>query len=266
MKGAGNQGHYYARPGMTVLDYGCGTGASLLELRAMGADGYGIEVDPNVKAIADRLDLKIQIGSLAEVPWPGITFDLISLNQVIEHISDPKRLLRLLKSCLKEGGVVVLSFPNLTSLYRRLCGRRWINWHIPYHLHHFSRNAFSRLCKQEGWMVVEWKTVTPNLWTLMQLRALTNRPERGKPNPLWVPQEATQSDSAFMHKTPRARWVRLLLALHNRLRASARRAGRIFGHVGILVVNRTIDFLGMGDSLLVIVRPDNSAPLGTRER
>ena len=258
MKGIGNQGHYFARAGMTVLDYGCGTGTSLLELRAMGADGYGIEVDPNVKEIAERLDLKIQIGSFAEVPWPGIKFDLISLNQVIEHIPDPKRLLRMLKPCLKEGGVVVLSFPNLASLYRRLCGRSWINWHVPYHIHHFSRNAFSRLCKQEGWSVVAWKTVTPNLWTLMQLRALTSRPERGKPSPLWIPQDATPSDSAFIRKTPRARWTRLLLALHNRLWAGTRRAGRTFGHVGVLVVNRIIDFLGSGDSLLVIVRPDRS--------
>src|SRR5438105_13158245 len=46
--GTGNQGQYAATPGMTVLDYGCGAGLSLLELREFGAEGYGLEADPNV--------------------------------------------------------------------------------------------------------------------------------------------------------------------------------------------------------------------------
>ena len=248
--GVGNQGHYATRPGMKVLDYGCGMGTSLFEVQALGADAYGVEADPTVKRVADYWGLKIHIGGLEENPFPNTKFDLISLNQVIEHIPEPRRLLQLLRVRLEDEGIVVLSFPNLDSIYRRLFGRRWINWHVPYHIFHFNLKAFGLLCEHNGWKIARWKTVTPNVWTMLQLKSLAASSTMGVANPLW---------SSIRMETGRGGAERTKFWFLNGLRRSARRAVRtvgIFLLYGVITVfNRVIDAAGYGDSLVVFIKP-----------
>lgn len=237
--GTDNQGQYSVRPGETMLDVGCGSGTSLLEAKALGATAFGIEADPNVKPIAAALGLYIHFGNLQDKPFPEKTFDLIVMNQVIEHLPDPDEGLRALNDRLAPNGRMVLVFPNTGSLWRRLSGSRWINWHIPYHLHHFDRKHFERMVQRCGLKVVRSRTITPNVWTLLQLRASRYRPQLGQPSPIWgvaARAEVTQGN--------------------------ARKANpfRVLVRVGILsifaVLNRVVDLLGMGDSLLVELRQE----------
>jgi SAM-dependent methyltransferase len=222
----------------------------------LAQEGYGIEADVRVKKVADYYGLNIQIGPLEECDFGGAKFDLVSLNQVIEHIPDPGRLLMKLRDSVRREGVVVLSFPNVGSLYRRLFGRRWINWHVPYHIYHFSRESFTRLCERGGWTVMKYKTVTPNLWTVLQIRSLFTPIHMGSPSPLWSLVNAdsnggTQLDTVAKGKPPKV--------------ASLRRHARqmvIWGSLAaIAVVNRLIDFFGLGDSAVFFVRiADNTRP------
>ncbi|MDI6717337.1 MAG: class I SAM-dependent methyltransferase, partial [Actinomycetota bacterium] len=69
LNGTNNSCHLYAKPGMRVLDYGCGTGVSLLEIQNLGAEAFGIEVDENVKTIAEDLSLMIHFGRLDDLPY-----------------------------------------------------------------------------------------------------------------------------------------------------------------------------------------------------
>lgn len=246
--GTGNQGHYYALRGMRVLDFGCGACTSLLELRRMGVDGYGIEKDPNVKRIADHFGLKVHIGSLADDPFPDTKFDLITLAQVLEHVPRPAELLRELQGRLREGGVVILSFPNANSIYRLLFGRRWINWHVPYHIWHFSRRSFAHLCEREGWSVLRWRTVTPNVWTLVQLRRLCSSPQMGIPSSLWCGRDTDVSRKSEGIQSDGNR-------LGSGLLRSAKKITKNTGLAAIMMLNRVIDALGIGDSLIVFIKP-----------
>jgi len=253
--GTNNQGHYYATAGMRVLDFGCGDGTSLLELKNMRAEAYGIETDENVKLVGAHFGLRIHFGTLAENPFPDIRFDLITLNQVIEHIPKPCQLLRQFSARLSRGGRIILSFPNTGSLYRRLMGRNWINWHVPYHVHHFCGESFALLCKKAGFKVVSKKTVTPNLWTTLQLRACReiNKTTEGTPNRLWVPAYQSQEENAV--HLPKQRRKHVFRALK-----SITSSGLNILFMGaITVVNRVIDSLGLGDSLVVVIEPVASA-------
>lgn len=241
--GTDNQGQYAVKAGERMLDLGCGSGLSLLEARALGGQSWGVEADPNVRRLADALGLTVHQGSLHDVPFPGVAFDLVVLNQVIEHIPEPDKTLSLVASRLAPGGRVVLVFPNTRSFWCRLYGRRWINWHIPYHLHHFNRDTFSRMALRCGYRVVSSRTVTPNIWTVLQLRAMRANVNLGQPSALWAvtPADAGVASGA----TPKAQWQR-----------SARRL--VLACVllpAIAVVNRVVDALGWGDSLVVELRP-----------
>ena len=235
--GTDNQGQYSVRSGETMLDVGCGSGTSLLEAKALGAIAFGIEADPNVKPIASALGLTIHFGSLQDQPFPEQSFDLIVMNQVIEHLPDPDMALRTLRERLTPNGRMVLVFPNTASLSRHLSGNRWINWHIPYHLHHFDRKTFERMVGNCGLEVSRSRTITPNVWTLLQFRANRYQPLLGQPSPIWV--VADRSGSAYA-ESRKANPLRTLL------------------RVGVLsiftLMNRVIDTLGMGDSLLIELR------------
>jgi 2-polyprenyl-3-methyl-5-hydroxy-6-metoxy-1,4-benzoquinol methylase len=238
--GTDNQGQYSVRAGETMLDVGCGSGTSLLEAKALGATAFGIEADPNVKPIAANLGLTIHFGNLQDRPFPEQTFDLIVMNQVIEHLPDPDEGLRELSERLAPNGRMALAFPNIDSLWRRLSGRGWINWHIPYHLHHFDLKHFERMVRRCGLEVVRSRTITPNVWTLMQLRANRYQPQLGQPSPIWAVADRSEAVQGGACKA-------------NPLRALLR--------VTILsvfaVINRVVDALGMGESLLIELRQED---------
>lgn len=237
--GVDNQGQYAVRPGDKMLDVGCGSGASLLEAQALGAQAFGVEADPNVEGLARALGLQIHLGSIGDRPFPELMFDLIILNQVIEHIPEPDKALALIANRLAPGGRVVLVFPNHESFWCRVSGPSWINWHIPYHLHHFNAKTFARLAARCGFEVIRSRSITPNLWTLLQLQANLHPAVRGQPSSLWQVQSAKRDDGQT-DKKPILRPVRhvvMLIALNI-----------------IAVFNRCIDLLGQGDSLMVELR------------
>jgi len=246
LTGTDNQGQYTARRGMRVLDYGCGAGVALMELEKIGAEAYGIEVDENSRRVASRYGLRIHTGSLEDNPFPGVTFDLICLNQVIEHIPDPADLLSKLESRLASRGVLALSFPNTDSIYRRMCGRRWINWHVPYHLHHFSLRSFTRFCDQHGWHVVQHRTITPTVWTILQLRTAFTPETASTDDSIWQSSSSSATSTSDFTHWPGARQALRLL----------KRGAMLVAMAGLTLVNRVVDAVGMGDSLLVVIRPN----------
>lgn len=238
--GTNNQGQYMVSRGQVMLDVGCGSGLSLLEAEQLGAEAYGVEADPNIRRIADELGLRVHIGSIHDQPFPGVSFDLIVLNQVIEHIPQPGRALVALKERLKPNGRLVLVFPNRRSFWQSLAGSKWINWHIPYHLHHFDANGFSIFAERNGFQVISQKTITPNIWSILQLRAMRQSTEPGVPSAMWEVKPASEVASGVLSRP-------LTLSI----RRIMKRLLKQIVFVSLVVLNRLLDMTGKGDSILV---------------
>ncbi len=242
LHGTNNCCHFYAKQGTRVLDYGCGTGVSLVEIKNLGAEAYGIEVDENIGPIAEALGLTAHIGSLESAPYPDKYFDLITLNQVIEHHPDPLKLLLALKAKLKDDGRIMLSCPNVGALSRRVTGRKWLHWHVPYHMNHFSRKSLHLLLDQAGLRMVSIKTVTPNLWTILQIHSLLAGVGEEERDTSWDPTEANGEKQIKVLRTQ----VRMQRKAYDLIKRGA----------GIMVVpyNRLIDLFGLGESFVVEAR------------
>jgi 2-polyprenyl-3-methyl-5-hydroxy-6-metoxy-1,4-benzoquinol methylase len=248
--GTDNQGHYSAEPGMAVLDYGCGTGLSLLELEKLGAQAHGIEADSNVQQVVDALKLRIHIGSIDDMPFPTTQFDLIVMNQVLEHIPRPGELLQKLAVRLKPTGKLILAFPNAGSLSARCFGRRWINWHTPYHIHHFTLRSTKEFFQRHGWQILSVRTITPNLWTMLQVRAGVERTRMGVPHSMWTGGAAEPGALVAGNELAPPYWMRAAYAL-------ARRNDRLV-RFAIAILNRIVDAIGRGDSFLITVVPKHT--------
>lgn len=242
--GNDNQGQFQVVPGDRVLDIGCGSGFSLLVARGLGGEAYGVEADPNVGPLAERLHLRIHQGTIQDDPFPGMQFDLVILNQVIEHIPEPGAALEWITKRLAPGGRVMMVFPNRDSFWRRISGLRWINWHIPYHQHHFNKVGFERLASRRGLRTMWSRTVTPNLWTLLQLRVLLGRSVQGQASLIWhVNEPATGLASSASILASARTWLKRVV---------------LFWLLwGLAIPNRSLDLLGWGDCLMVELRKEH---------
>lgn len=135
-----------------ILDVGCGSGDTLVLLKELGWDVYGLEIDKNaIKVARGRGIVNVKLGGYEKIAdFPNNYFDSIRLYHVIEHISDPHNCLQLIYKKLKPEGEVILGTPNANSMLSRIFGRFWYNLDIPRHLFVFSPYTLSMIVKTEG--------------------------------------------------------------------------------------------------------------------
>lgn len=107
----------HLRPGMRVLDLGCGPGTITLDLaeavRGSGGGVLGVENTPTPLETAranasERGDTTTEwvIGDAYALPYPDDTFDVAHAHQVLQHLSDPAAALREMARVTKPGGLV----------------------------------------------------------------------------------------------------------------------------------------------------------------
>jgi O-antigen chain-terminating methyltransferase len=104
-----------------VVDIGCGRGEFVELLVELGVDAMGIDIDPDLVALAQERSLPVEYGSL--VPWLERQDDGalagLSLIQVVEHVSSQElvEFVELSRRKVKPGGKVVVETVNPQSLY-----------------------------------------------------------------------------------------------------------------------------------------------------
>ena len=218
-------------PNSSVLDIGCGFGESLVYHRARGTTAVGIEPDSNVQESARLNGLRIESGLFSASKFIGEKFDFVSMDQVIEHVPDPITVLREIGKVLKPNGKIILTTPNGHGWGVSVFGRKWINWHVPYHLHFFSSESMKMAAVSAGYRVEFQKTLTDARWLNFQLMHFIFYPREKNASKFW---KGDPDWTPFQRRS-----ARLL---------------RIVYKVGLLHgVTRLMDFLGRGDNRVVIL-------------
>ena len=143
----------------TLLDYGCGTGAFLNEMKTSDWQVNGIEPDSGARNKAEQLvDSKIGLpGELSK--FSSDQFDIITMWHVLEHVHELNWTIDQLKRLLKEDGKLFIAVPNHQSFDARHYGSYWAAYDVPRHLYHFSPDTISLLMKKHGLKVISKKAM-----------------------------------------------------------------------------------------------------------
>lgn len=108
------------KPGMQVLDVGCGVGVDLPALAdRVGTGGLvvGLDHDPKLlqtakEAINGRSNVRIVAAEAQELPFPNRSFDGVRSDRVLQHIPEPAQVLAEMVRVLRPGGRLTLIEPD----------------------------------------------------------------------------------------------------------------------------------------------------------
>jgi len=131
------------RPEATkLLDVGAGTGGLCLEAQAKGFYSEGVEPSAWAVSKARKQGVRMHEGNFPHPAIKNMSFDVITICDVIEHVSSPLDLLKAACRTVQPDGLVVIVTPDVGSLAARFMGRRW--WHFrTAHVGHFTSDTMS---------------------------------------------------------------------------------------------------------------------------
>lgn len=134
-----------------VLDFGCGAAGFVRKAQSLAAEVAGVEPEHRVREYwGDAITI---YGSLEDAAGQ---YDLITAFHVVEHLPDPRAMLRELAGRLKSTGRLVIEVPSsedaLLTLYDSDAFQRFTYW--SQHLFLFNAETLSHLCKQAELRVV----------------------------------------------------------------------------------------------------------------
>jgi len=146
-----------------LLDVGCNEGRSLPLYARNGFLVEGLEINDRAAMSARERGFPVFTVPLADFA-PESLYDIVVLSNVLEHASDPVAMLMQIRRLLQPGGELWISCPNGSSFWRRIFGHHWINWHVPFHLWHFSPKTLKDLLNKCSFNIIKMQSCTPVLW------------------------------------------------------------------------------------------------------
>ncbi len=151
-----------------ILEIGCAQGNFSVQLIKDGIETWGIEPDKKSAKIAKEKLYKVFYGVLDEKisELPDNYFDVIIMNDVLEHLLEPWDDLKKLKRKLNDDGVFVSSIPNVRyakNIFNTLFKKDWKYTDDRIldrtHFRFFTKKSVRRLFEDNGYSVVSIKGI-----------------------------------------------------------------------------------------------------------
>jgi len=153
-----------------LLDVGCGRGSWLRYIRENSL--FSVEgVEPSEEAASHAREvhgLSVRTGDLVSAAYPDNFFTAVYLRNVLEHVSNPRGLVREIRRILVPGGVCAVHVPNDASITNIL--KRWFyraglitefgSLFYPIHVTGFTTGSLVRLFQDAGFACLRRETIS----------------------------------------------------------------------------------------------------------
>jgi len=152
--------------GKRLLDVGCAHGWFLDAAAARGFDAVGLEPDPVIGGEAAAGGRKVLSGFFPDDVPADASFDVISFNDVLEHLPDVAGAVASCRRLLRPGGVLLVNVPSSSGIFYRSAealdrigiggpfARMWQTRFASPHLSYFSPDQLRRLVEQGGFVEI----------------------------------------------------------------------------------------------------------------
>jgi 2-polyprenyl-3-methyl-5-hydroxy-6-metoxy-1,4-benzoquinol methylase len=159
-----------------MLDVGCGEGFALAFFKAHRWSVKGLDFSEagllaNNPHCRDALQTGNPIELLSCEISDGATYDVVWLENVLEHVLDPIALLQSMRGIVSPGGIAVVTVPNDASITQLAALAKghidtpfWIA--PPDHLSYFDRETLEATAQATGWECVKVQADFPIDWFL----------------------------------------------------------------------------------------------------
>ncbi len=138
-----------------ILDIGCSFGGFLYAAKSYGWEIKGIETVQEVGKYGKELyNLDIFFGKLEDSNLPPSSFDVIRLNNIIEHLPDPSGFISKTRLLLRKGGLLTIATTNFDSFSVSLCGKEWIYFDGAHHIVLFTPTTLKMLLEKSGFITL----------------------------------------------------------------------------------------------------------------
>ena len=147
------------RPPGTLLDLGCGPGTFSAVARSRGWRPVGLDINP--QSVARCIERGVE--AICDVfPSPALAdrrFDVVVMNDFIEHMPDPGAALEAARAMLTVDGILFLTTPDIGSLMARLTRARWLHLKPNEHLVYFDRRTIDALLTRTGFRIKHLRAI-----------------------------------------------------------------------------------------------------------
>lgn len=137
----------------TFLDVGCAGGAFPKAVKDLDFQVVGIEPSVYLSEHARKeYGIEVHAMTLEEYSRNGKLFDVVSLWDVLEHLSDPKQTLKKIYAMLPSDGLLILNLPMIDTLPARVMGLRW-PFYLNVHIYYFTMKTIETLLHETGYEI-----------------------------------------------------------------------------------------------------------------
>ena len=152
---------------LNVADVGCGAGTQARLWAAKGHHVYGADINRALIGLARKraaeasLDIRFDVASATELPWPDQSMDLCIAPELLEHVKDWQGCLSELVRVLKPGGALYVSTSNKLCPHQEEFTLPLYSWYpgfLKRHYEHLACTTRPELAGYATYPALNWFT------------------------------------------------------------------------------------------------------------
>ncbi|MDP4180456.1 MAG: class I SAM-dependent methyltransferase [Bacillota bacterium] len=151
------------------LEIGCGEGYVLIDAQKLNWDITAIDVYDNRINEAKSLNIRFEYGDLITKNFGEEEFDLVYMDSVLEHVTDPVKYTEKIYKIMKYDGLAYFAVPNENALifkFRDLVFKLLGNknkttsfqpFQHPYHINGYTKKSLLKLLEDKGFRIINYR-------------------------------------------------------------------------------------------------------------
>ena len=144
---------------INLLDVGSGLSIFLYQLKKkVDWKLVGVEPDINYVRFAKQLKIKVIHSNLKSQMFKKKSFNIVTMNKVLEHVKDPVKFLKIAKNYLSKSGYLYIEVPDGYAASKHKDKKNRQEFNVD-HLHVFTKKSLKNCIKLAGLKLITCKNI-----------------------------------------------------------------------------------------------------------